>query len=122
MNGCDAAIWAATGFSDNPDNDWLVKVKKLLGVALTPRQTIDAVGVPALAKFFSGSADDDGGTPKVVMLSSAGVSRPRWQESKKEKFIGAADIPIVRLNPFGILDIKADCEEDLRKSGTCMLC
>jgi hypothetical protein len=33
---------------------------------------------------------------------------------------GAADIPIVRLNPFGALDIKADSEEKLRQTGTCI--
>ena len=41
--------------------------------------------------------------PRVVMLSSAGVTRPGWDEAKKEKLVGAADIPIIRLNPGGIL-------------------
>ena len=30
---------------------------------------------------------------------------------------GCADIPIVRLNPFGILDVKRESEETLRQSG-----
>lgn len=53
--------------------------------------------------------------PKVVMLSSAGITRPSWDENKKERLKGCADIPIVRLNPFGILDIKAESEKKLRK-------
>eukprot|EP00979_Chaetoceros_neogracilis_P008869 scaffold1988_cov230-Chaetoceros_neogracile.AAC.1 len=79
-NKCDAAVWCATG---------------VFGVALTPNKSIDAVGVPALAKAFETSGDRDGGdTPKVIMLSSAGVTRPSWDEDKKKMFEGAADIPI----------------------------
>ena len=52
------------------------------------------------------------------MLSSAGVTRPSWDDEKKALFVGAADIPIVRLNPFNILNIKAESEEKLRRSGT----
>ena len=86
---------------------------------MNPKKSIDAVGVPALAKYFS-STNGDGEEetlPKVIMLSSAGVTRASWDEEKKAKFAGCADIPIVRLNPFGILDIKADSEERLRKRG-----
>jgi hypothetical protein len=50
-------------------------------------------------------------------LSSAGVTRPSWSDSKKIKLAGCADIPIVRLNPFGILDVKAESEQKLRESG-----
>ena len=51
------------------------------------------------------------------MLSSAGVTRPSWDDKKKAELDGAAEIPIVRLNPFGILGIKAESEEKLRQSG-----
>jgi len=115
VEGCDAAIWCATGFSDAPDSPWN-KVKKLFGIALAPQQSIDVVGVPALAKCFSDS-DHNTKCPKIVMLSSAGVTRPSWSEQKKAMFPGSAEIPIVRLNPFGILDIKRESEEKLRESG-----
>ncbi len=127
-NECDAAIWCATGFSDNPSQTFLDKILGFLSVAVTPKQSIDAIGVAALAKAFQevddianeakGSINSEGtGTnPKVIMLSSAGVTRPSWTDEKKAKFEGCADIPIVRLNPFGILDIKADSEECLRQS------
>ena len=110
----------------------------------TPKQqpnlqkSIDKIGLPIIAKAMmmmsdgpttndgdSSSEDQDANTttnsnsyPKVVMMSSAGVTRPSWSESKKQLLKGCADIPIVRLNPFGILDIKADSEEQLRQSGT----
>lgn len=45
------------------------------------------------------------GYPLVVMLSSAGVTRPAWDETKKEKLSGCADIPIVRLNPVCFLHL-----------------
>lgn len=48
---------------------------------------------------------------------SAGVTRPSWDDEKKERLNGCADIPIVRLNPFGILGLKAESEKQLRESG-----
>jgi hypothetical protein len=135
LKGCDAVIWCATGFSD-AESGVLEKLKMLLGVAMSPKQSIDAVGIPAISKFMKGksttatttkshstttkstiSSDDLSLLPKVVMLSSAGVTRPSWDEAKKQQFPGSAEIPIVRLNPFGILDVKAESEEKLRQSG-----
>ena len=125
IEDCDAAIWCATGFSDAPGTSVFDKIKKLFGIAFAPKQSIDSIGVPALARAFLKSNDmktdkeDETGNPlpKVVMLSSAGVTRPSWDDEKKTLFPGAADIPIVRLNPFGILDIKKDSEEKLRETG-----
>jgi hypothetical protein len=51
------------------------------------------------------------------MLSSAGVTRPSWSEEKKKDLEGCAGIPIVRLNPFGILGVKEESERELRKCG-----
>lgn len=122
--GCDAAIWCATGFSDRPGQSFFDQIQKLLGIALAPKQSIDSIGVPALGRAFLSSMDETTSTteqntavPKVVMLSSAGVTRPSWDDEKKALFPGAADIPIVRLNPFGILDVKKDSEEKLRQTG-----
>jgi hypothetical protein len=122
LKGCDAVIWCATGFSD-AEPDFMEKIKKLLGMVMTKpkQQSIDAVGIPAVSNFIKkGGASSSTNFPKVIMLSSAGVTRPSWDEAKKEQFPGSANIPIVRLNPFGILGIKADSEEKLRQSG--MLC
>jgi uncharacterized protein YbjT (DUF2867 family) len=118
LKGCDAAIWCATGFSDAPSTGIVEKFKRLLKIAVAPKQSIDAVGVPAMAKLMlNQDSSARQAYPKVVMLSSAGVTRPSWDEKKKERLSGCADIPIVRLNPFGILDIKAESEQKLRDSG-----
>lgn len=122
LKGVDAAIWCATGFSDAPGTSIIEKVKRLLGVALAPKLSIDAVGLPAFAKCLSSQESSNNNKdlpplPKVVMCSSAGVTRPAWDDEKKKLFPGAADIPIVRLNPFGILDTKRESEEKLRQSG-----
>lgn len=123
LEGVDAAIWCATGFSDAPGIPLIETVKRLLGIALAPKRSIDAVGLPLFANClaardeFNGANRDLAPLPKIVMCSSAGVTRPAWDAGKKERFPGAADIPIVRLNPFGILDTKRESEEKLRESG-----
>lgn len=119
LKGCDAAVWCATGFSDAPSSNIWTKVQSFLQIAVAPKIGIDAVGIPAFGSVYSGQKEDKDGMvlPRVVMLSSAGVTRPQWDDAKKEQFAGSADIPIVRLNPFGILDIKAESEEKLRNSG-----
>ena len=120
LSGADAAIWCATGFSDAAASP-LTKLRRLLGLVTAPKRSIDGAGIPAMAKAMlqttTRPSDSDSPLPKVVMLSSAGVTRPVWDQKKKELFPGAADIPIVRLNPFGILDVKRDSEEQLRSSG-----
>eukprot|EP00578_Thalassiosira_sp_NH16_P019170 CAMPEP_0181097860 /NCGR_PEP_ID=MMETSP1071-20121207/11798_1 /TAXON_ID=35127 /ORGANISM="Thalassiosira sp., Strain NH16" /LENGTH=427 /DNA_ID=CAMNT_0023180377 /DNA_START=53 /DNA_END=1336 /DNA_ORIENTATION=- len=124
--GCDAAIWCATGFSDSPDQNLLTKIKAVFGLATNAGGTIDAVGLPALGTALAGTprrtlegGDDESSSvlPKVIMLSSAGVTRPDWSEEKKLALEGCAGIPIVRLNPFGILGIKKESEEKLRTCG-----
>ncbi|GKY93255.1 hypothetical protein MPSEU_000293200 [Mayamaea pseudoterrestris] len=136
LNGVDAAVWCASGFTSGPatasaPTSLLDKIKsKFFGGKTTadaePKQSIDSIGIQAIAKFFNEKAPAVNGDsrnnkpllPKLVMLSSAGVTRTVWDEAKKQQFIGAADIPIVRLNPAGILDIKRESEEKLRQSGT----
>jgi uncharacterized protein YbjT (DUF2867 family) len=93
VEGADAVIWCASGFK--PD-----------GAA------IDVDGVAAFADALPAGA----GAPKLVLCSSAGVTRPAWSDAKKQKLVGAADIPIIRLNPGGILEQKAEAEARLRKS------
>lgn len=119
VQGCDAAIWCATGFSD-ARVPALERIKRLFKIAVTPKQSIDFVGVPLLAKAMLNQVvgRETMETPKVVMLSSAGVTRPTWEEEKKQLYRGCVEIPIVRLNPFGILNVKAESEEKLRESGT----
>ena len=118
----DAAIWCATGFSNASSNvSFLEKMKRLFGLAFASNQSIDLIALPAIAKSFLSMKNTkpaiygNAALPKVVMCSSAGATRTAWSEEKKEKFKGAADIPIVRLNPFNILDRKRESEELLRE-------
>ena len=111
LNGVDAALWCATGFS--PSTSWVERLQKLFGLA-TQQPSIDTVGLPLLAKALPQKKNST--YPRVVMCSSAGVTRPQWTDDKKERLVGAAEIPIVRLNPFGILDIKLASEDTLRDS------
>jgi nucleoside-diphosphate-sugar epimerase len=113
---CDAAIWAATGFSDA-----MSPVDKLFGafkLKFQPKVSIDIAGVAAVGEALSGSSGvlPEGDGPNVVICSSAGVTRPTWSDEKKLRFVGAADIPIVRLNPLNILGIKREAEESVRRS------
>jgi len=119
IEGCDSVFWCATGFSDT-ETGLIEKVKSFFGIALAPapKKSIDSIGVPAIADcMLKNAREGTSSHPKVVMLSSAGVTRPSWTHEKKTKLAGCADIPIVRLNPFGILDIKADSENKLRETG-----
>ena len=120
QNGCDAAVWAATGFSDNPDQSFFTKIAAVFGFATNAQGSIDAIGLPALGEGLAKTPKrivDGAPLPKLVMLSSAGVTRPDWNEQKKNELEGCAGIPIVRLNPFGILGIKKESEEKLRSCG-----
>ena len=117
---CEAAIWAATGFSDSPDQSIITKLKAVLGLATNAKGTIDGVGVTSLGDALAKDSPRKLGEsvlPKVIMLSSAGVTRPDWSEEKKTALEGSAAIPIVRLNPFGILGVKKESEEKLRSCG-----
>lgn len=108
VKDCEAGIWCATGFSSG-NTSMVERVKSLFGLAI--KRTIDTVGLTLMAESLAVVED---GLPTIVMCSSAGVTRPSWSEEKKEALAGCADIPIVRLNPFGILDLKSSSEQLLR--------
>lgn len=80
--------------------------------ASTETQLIDEIALPAIASTLP--ADPDG-APNVVMLSSAGVTRPSWSATKQARLAKAFDIPIVRLNPAGILGKKVRAEKVLSR-------
>jgi uncharacterized protein YbjT (DUF2867 family) len=114
--GADAAIWCATGFSDGSSN--LNKLRGLLN--LYWGKTVDVDGIATLGRCMLKAREERGGSFQeldVVMCSSAGVTRTTWPDDKRQRFEGAADIPIVRLNPFGILDQKRMSEQALRDTG-----
>uniref|UniRef100_A0A7S4FRG7 NAD(P)-binding domain-containing protein n=1 Tax=Eutreptiella gymnastica TaxID=73025 RepID=A0A7S4FRG7_9EUGL len=110
----DAVVWCASGFTSG--NSLADRVKKLVGQE-PEKKDIDSVALPVIAEAMKLHNREPSAWPRVVMLSSAGVTRPVWPEEKKQRLIGAADIPIVRLNPFGVLDRKRAAEQMLRDSG-----
>ena len=112
--GADGAIWTATGFSDASTTT--NKILGLLKLKFSPASVIDVKGLKRIGELL---ADRDGvvqGGPTLVVCSSAGVTRPTWSVEKKRRLVGAADIPIVRLNPLNILDVKRSGEEALRSA------
>mmetsp|Transcript_7681 Transcript_7681/g.8778 ORF Transcript_7681/g.8778 Transcript_7681/m.8778 type:complete len:429 (+) Transcript_7681:294-1580(+) len=117
QNNCMQVIWCSTGFSSNPNQSIVTRVSTVMNALLDKegKNSLDSVGLTNLAKaFMTNNQVVDVVGPNIIMLSSAGVTRPSWSESKKQRFEGCADIPIVRLNPFNILNIKANSEEKLR--------
>ena len=64
LEGCDATIWCATGFSDAPGGPPTVTV-------MSSDQSIDVIGVPAVAQTMlqNHGSQEEQALPKVVMLS-----------------------------------------------------
>ena len=109
---CDAAMWVAAGFSDASNS--LGKALGALKLKFSPASIIDIKALEAVGKTMSTKRGLVDGGPLLVLCSSAGVTRPTWPEDKKRRLVGAADIPIVRLNPLDILGVKRKGEEALR--------
>ena len=101
----DALIWCATGFSDS--SSLINKALAIFKLKFTPQQSIDIATLGQIGDIFAKKPKNADGSPQVVICSSAGVTRPSWSDEKKKKYEGCADIPIVRLNPLDILNIKA---------------
>jgi uncharacterized protein YbjT (DUF2867 family) len=97
--GADRLIWCASGFAGESG------------------ESIDKLGMQMLPKVFASESLPESATPRIIFLSSAGVTRPDWDADKAERLVGASDIPIIRLNPGGILGKKAEAEQMLRESG-----
>ncbi|KAJ8599551.1 hypothetical protein CTAYLR_007116 [Chrysophaeum taylorii] len=108
VSEADVVVWCATGFSDaaSPLNR-LRAVAELMMGSSTASFDVRALGL-------LGDAVRERDTCRVVCCSSAAVTRPAWDDAKKERYKGASDIPIVRLNPLNILDVKRTAEETLR--------
>lgn len=55
--------------------------------------------------------------PRLVVLSSAAVTRLEWNENQRKIYAGSFNIPIVQLNPGNILNEKKKGEDAVRSSG-----
>ena len=109
-------VWCASSFGRQ------LSLLETARLKFDPTSVLDASGVREAASVFASSsallaADADAVAPKFVLLSSAAVSRPSWDDHLKTSFSAAADIPIVNLNPENILGSKLEGEKHLRASG-----
>ncbi len=111
----DTMVWCATGFTDQSST--VNKLVGLLRLKFAPQSTIDIQAVSTIGEILKLKGPLPKRSPRIIMCSSAGVTRPSWSKEKKDRYVGASDIPIVRLNPFNILDVKAEGEEALRQTG-----
>jgi hypothetical protein len=115
----DAIIFCASGVSDT--SSFFDKVLGVFKLKFSPKKSLEIAAVSKIGSIFSNGKGERRGLvdrgPKVLLCSSAAVSRPSWTQEKKDKFPGSSDIPIVRLNPVNILNLKLEGEEALRKSG-----
>lgn len=126
VQDADCVVWCATGFSDASSP--IQKLRALLG--LVSGESFDVKALRLLAESVRETE-----SCRVVCCSSAAVTRPvsahskfmmalsafshlfqAWPEEKKDRYKGASDIPIVRLNPLNILDVKRAAEDELRCS------
>lgn len=116
FGGVDRVIWCASGFVDVPDDGGAEGKTELLDVFAMTR-LLPTLSSPSMLGGGSESSVGTASPPLFVMLSSAGVTRPAWDDAKKDKLVGCADIPIIRLNPGGILGKKVVAEDLLRQTG-----
>eukprot|EP00635_Sarcinochrysidales_sp_CCMP3193_P014543 CAMPEP_0118913922 /NCGR_PEP_ID=MMETSP1166-20130328/14506_1 /TAXON_ID=1104430 /ORGANISM="Chrysoreinhardia sp, Strain CCMP3193" /LENGTH=342 /DNA_ID=CAMNT_0006853487 /DNA_START=39 /DNA_END=1067 /DNA_ORIENTATION=- len=108
LGDAEVVVWTATGFSDAGSP--LSKLKSLVDSLMAkPATAFDAKALAVIGEVATKKK------ARVICCSSAAVTRPSWSEEKKKRFVGAADIPIVRLNPLDVLNIKLEGEEALRK-------
>jgi len=123
FDGVERVIWCASGFVDVPGEgtegdeggDNVETKKELLDVVALTHLLPSLSSLSSMSGGASQESDVASPSPSFVMLSSAGVTRPGWDEAKKEKFVGCADIPIVRMNPGGVLGKKVVAEDLLRQ-------
>ena len=116
LAGAGSAIWCADtkslGIKPGPLGMAAMAVPALRGVVPNPKPNFDA-----LASFLDAAKDVAKDDFRFAMLTSAAVTRKGWHEDKQEHLDKVVDIPIVRLNPFGVLDVQREAEEVVRTSG-----
>lgn len=118
FKGASAVIWCASSFgSTAKEPSQFVRFVKQMNKE--EDTFLDAEGVAKAASCFAGAtalldSDADAITPKFVLLSSAAVSRPSWDDEQRKKFSISADSRTVSLTPKNILGLKLRGEQALR--------
>jgi len=110
--GMDVVLWCVSGQDEKLTPMQLFK--GLFGLNKKDRTPVDRI-CAALKRSDAKSAEES--ISKVVVLSSAAVTRLAWSAAKKKVLNTVVDIPIVRLNPLGTLDRQRELEQRVRESG-----
>jgi len=127
LEGADQVVYCASAFRA-PRGNFFQKIGRLLKIKLaqTFGRALDIRG-PALAckmlhklentapwSVAQKKLDQSLQVPRIVMLSSAAVTRPTWDEAKRTQYREAAEIAIVKLNPLNVLGTKLRGENRLK--------
>jgi len=131
LTGVDQVVWSASGFKP-PAGNFISKIQSLLKIKVSQAfgRILDIRG-PALccktlmkldrqqksSAFTRGqlASPEFEHVPRMVLLSSAAVTRPSWDEETREQFKEAAEIAIVKLNPLNVLGTKLRGENRVRR-------
>ena len=142
LSGASAAIWCVSLEENRPSPMGVLRSLLPWMPGTPPKATVDIIaeqmakqssGEPMFSASCASSVasratrattrhpePDDPGVfagAKLVLLSSAAVTRTAWSDEKKERLDSVVDIPIVRLNPLGTLDAQREQEQRLRDIG-----
>ncbi|XRB19559.1 NAD(P)-bd_dom domain-containing protein [Pseudoscourfieldia marina] len=116
LEGAQAAVWAADtkslGIVPGPLGIAAMAVPALRGMVPKPKADFTA-----LTNFLDAAKEVAKPNFRLAMLTSAAVTRLGWHEDKQKHLDSVVDIPIVRLNPFGVLDVQREAEEVVRTYG-----
>ena len=88
-------IWCATGFSDSPNTPFYKKLFAAANLFFRSTKTIDIDGIGRIGKLFDKANGYVPDGPRVILVSSAGVTRTIWSDEKKLKYEGCADSNII---------------------------
>jgi hypothetical protein len=127
LEGADQVVYCASAFRA-PRGNVFQKIGRLFKIKLSQAfgRALDIRG-PALAckmlhklentapwSMAQKKLDQSLQVPRIVMLSSAAVTRPSWDEAKRAQYREAAEIAIVKLNPLNVLGTKLRGENRLK--------
>ena len=80
--GCDATIWCATGFSDDPGSGQMPPT-----TTMSPEQSIDVIGVPAVARsMINNSGSKKSRLRRVVTWVRNKISKKQKSETQQQNY------------------------------------
>lgn len=127
LNGVDQVVYCASAFRA-PRGNILQKIGRLIKLKLSQTfgRALDIRGPALCCKMLHKlehtapwslahrDLEPSEQVPRIVMLSSAAVTRPTWDEDKRAQYPEASSIAIVKLNPLNVLGTKLRGENKLK--------